>query len=335
MISTSILQATNSTFNNVTGPQFNFGDDATVTFNSPPPPGLLQPMSLSLLTLDVQDFPIAEYIPPKRVNGAPIALLSANFTGRLKDLDFLWRAFDVQNISTEGDIPTRCAVHGMPGVGKTKLVLRLAQIVFAQLLYSHVFWMSAATTDKLIEGMTKILDIVGHPERTRSEQNAKVTAARLWLEDSSRIDGVRWLLVLDNVDRTTLEFLCEHLPRRNVKGSILFTTRAADVASALVSVGGCHSTLELRVPDLVDTTDLLFTSAGIDASTLTPTQKHQAEQLVQNLGSLPLAVVQAASYMRQTDVKLDGMLEISRGERKIEVCFRNQDVMSRLIATIR
>jgi NB-ARC domain len=196
--------------------------------------------------------------------------------------------------------------------------------------------MSAATPEKLIEGMTKILDIVGHPERARSEQNAKLTAARLWLEDSQQIDGVRWLLVLDNVDRTSLEFLSEHLPRRNVKGSILFTTRAADVAGALVSVaGGRHSTLELRVPDLVETTHLFFSSAGIDANTVTPTQKSQAEELIQALGYLPLAVVQAASYMGQTSMTLDKMLQISKSERKIEVCLQHQDVTSPLTETAR
>jgi hypothetical protein len=243
--------------------------------------------------------------------------------------------FGTENIAIEKDVPTRCVVYGMPGVGKTKLILRFADIVFEQFLYTHVFWMSGSTPDKLIEGLTKILDIVGHPERTRSEQNAKLIAARLWLEDSGRIDGLRWLLVLDNVDRSSLEFLSEHLPRRNVKGSILFTTRAADVADALVSVsGGRHSTLELRVPDLVETAHLLFSSAGIDASTVSPAQKNQAEKLVKTLGSLPLAVVQAASYMKQTSITLDKMLEISTSERNIEVCL-NQGVMSRLMATTR
>jgi hypothetical protein len=208
----------------------------------------------------------------------------------------------------------------MPGVGKTQLVLRLAQMVFTQLLYSHIFWTSASTPDKLIEGVAKILDLVGHPERTRSDQNAKVIAARLWLEDSQRIEGARWLLILDNVDRGALGFLREHLPRRNVKGSILFTTRAADIAGALVGVvGGLHSTLELRVPELMEATHLLFSSAGIDANAATPAQRCQAEQLVQTLGSLPLAVVQAASYMGQTATTFDQMLRISKGARKIEV----------------
>jgi hypothetical protein len=217
----------------------------------------------------------------------------------------------------------------MPGVGKTKLVLRFAQFAFAQFLYSYIFWMSAATTDKLIEGMAKILDVVGHPERTRSEQNAKLTAARLWLEDPQPSDSVRWLLILDNVDGSVLEFLCEHLPQRNAKGSILFTTRAADVANALIRVpGGRHSTLDLRVPELVDTIHLFFTSAGDDASVVSPTQRSQAEELVQALGSLPLAVVQAASYMNQTATTLDKMLQISKGDRKTEVRLRHPDVMS-------
>jgi tetratricopeptide (TPR) repeat protein len=255
------------------------------------------------------------------VNDAPTDLLGNNFMGRLKDLDFLSQVFRTQNIATEEDVPTRCVVYGMPGLGKTKLVLRFAQIVFARLLYTHVFWMSASTTNNLIEGMAKILELVRHPERTRAEQYAKLIAARLWLEDSQRTDGIRWLLVVDNVDRSALEFLHENLPRRNMKGSILFTTRASDVANALVRVpGGCHSTLDLRVPDLVETTDLFFSSAAIDASTLTPTQKNQASELIRNLGCLPLAVVQAASYMRQTAVALENMLEISTCERKIEVC---------------
>jgi hypothetical protein len=182
--------------------------------------------------------------------------------------------------------------------------------------------MSAATTDKIIEGMAKILDIVGHPERTRSEHSAKLTAARIWLEDPQPSDGIRWLLILDNVDMSALEFLCEHLPQRNGNGNILFTTRAADVADALVrSPGGRHSTLELRVLDLVDTTNIFFTSAGIDANTVTPTQRSQTEELIQTLGSLPLAVVQAASYMKQTTQTFDALLQISKSERKIEVCF--------------
>jgi hypothetical protein len=79
----------------------------------------------------------------------------------------------------------------MPGVGKTKLVLWFTQIVFAQLLYSYIFWMLGATTEKFIEGMMKILNIVGNPECMQSEHSVKLTTARLWLEDPQQSDDVR------------------------------------------------------------------------------------------------------------------------------------------------
>jgi hypothetical protein len=321
MISTSSLQATNSFFNSVAGNQFNVGNNANVTVNNLPPSGV--PELLYFLYWHLTPKSLTEYVPPRRVNDAPMDLLASNFTGRTTELDFLLQAFDMQDILTEEDVPTRCAVHGMPGLGKTQLILRFAQIAFARQLYSHIMWMSAASPDKLVGGMAKILDLVGHPERTRSDQKGKLTAARLWLEDSQLIDGVRWLLIVDNVDKSALEFLREHLPRRNAKGNLLFTTRASDIAGALIRVtGGRHSKLELRVPDLVETTDLLFSSAGIDASMVTPIQRNQAERLVQNLGSLPLAVVQAASYMEQTVMTLESMLKISEGEGKIGACLQ-------------
>jgi hypothetical protein len=43
-------------------------------------------------------------------------------------------------------------------------------------------------------------------------------------------------------------------------------SHAADIADALVNVLERHTTLEPRVPDLVDITNLLLSSAGIDAN---------------------------------------------------------------------
>jgi hypothetical protein len=44
-----------------------------------------------------------------------------------------------------------------------------------------------------------------------------------------------------------------------------------------------------------------------------------AEVLVECVGRLPLAVVQAASFMKQTHTTLDQMLEMFRSEQKNEV----------------
>jgi hypothetical protein len=106
------LLASNNNFNNV-GP-FNFGDNATVPDNHPGQLELVAHAMLTLYTLSV-----AANVPPRHFSGAPIDLLGDGFTGRLREFFFLSELFDEQNVSTEEDVPTRCVVYGMPGVGKT------------------------------------------------------------------------------------------------------------------------------------------------------------------------------------------------------------------------
>jgi hypothetical protein len=138
-------------------------------------------------------------------------------------------------------------------------------------------------------------------------------AARLWLE--GRNDN--WLLIFDNVDRSTLDFLRNHLPRRNVQRDILFTTRTADVADALVNMAGYEdSTLKLQTLEPRESANLLLKDAGL---TVTPLLLNDAEELVECVGRLPLAIVQAASFMKQTHTTLGQMLELYRSEQKIEV----------------
>jgi hypothetical protein len=147
------------------------------------------------------------------------------------------------------------------------------------------------------------------------DQTAKITAARLWLEKSND-----WLIVFDNVHRETLSFLRAHLPLRNERGNILFTTRTLDVAELLANTAGeQHSILGLRVLELRETVELLFEDAGIDTETVTPSLLGQAEDLVKHVGLLPLAVVTAASFMKQTHTTIDHMLELYLKKRKIEV----------------
>jgi hypothetical protein len=201
----------------------------------------------------------------------------------------------------------------MPGVGKTQLVLRYATISFDGGRYSYIFWISATNVDKLNQGLANILDLVDHRDRYLQDQSAKLTAARRWLEE--RQDD--WLLVIDNVHRSSLDFLRNHLPRRNARGHILFTTRTADVADTLVNISGRQdSTLKLRTMERRDTAHLLLEDAGI---AVTPALLDHAGELVECVGRLPLAVVQAASFMKQTGTAMDEMLELYRSDQKIEV----------------
>jgi hypothetical protein len=255
--------------------------------------------------------------PSQPVNDAPVDLLSTHFTGRESELAFL---VDVLGRSY-GDVPSRCAVYGMPGLGKTQLVLRYAKLSFDGDRYTFIFWLSATTIEKLNQGLAGVLDLIGHPDRTLQDQNAKITAARLWLEGSHGGDReVDWLLIVDNVDTKTLEFLRLHLPRKNGRGHILFTTRTAAVAEALVNVAGeKHPTLGLGPLELRNTANLLLEDAGIDKEGVSSSALDEAEDVVKCVGCLPLAVAQVASFMKQTQTTLDEMRELCKGQRKIEV----------------
>jgi hypothetical protein len=268
-----------------------------------------------LSQIELSELNLSEQANPTRypVIDAPVDILSVHFTGRRDELDFLQNALS----EFHSGVPSRCAVYGMPGIGKTQLLLRYAKLSWGLHLYSCIIWIPATSVDRITQGISGILDLIEHPDRYLQDQTAKLKAARVWLE---KYEGGNWLLVFDNVHRETLSFLRVHLPHTNERGNILFSTRTVDVAESLANAAGeQHRTLELRPMELRETADLLFADAGIDARMVTPFIFSQAEDLVKCVGRLPLAVVQAASFMKQTHSTLDDMLELYKKERKIEV----------------
>jgi hypothetical protein len=111
-------------------------------------------------------------ISPRSVNDAPLGILSVHFTGREKEVTFIKDAL----AKVESGKPSCCAVHGMPGVGKSQLILHYAKTSFDEGRYSYVFWISGTSIDKVNHELTQILDLVGHPDRHQQEQRTKLIA---------------------------------------------------------------------------------------------------------------------------------------------------------------
>ena len=129
-----------------------------------------------------------------------------------------------------------------------------------------------------------------------------------------------WLLVIDNVDKGTVGFLRGLLPRRNLRGDILFTTRNKDVAEAMVNITDrMHHMLELKTPDSKDAAVLLLKEAGIDANNTTSSITNKAQDLVKCVGYLPLAISQAALFMSESHKTIEDMLDLYRSKSKINV----------------
>jgi hypothetical protein len=248
--------------------------------------------------------------PCPSFNDAPLSLLSVDFTGREEEI-----ALIIEYLETVfGDVPTHCAIHGMPGVGKSQLAYMLAKLLYDRGRYTNIFWMQATTVEKLHQGFSRLLQLVSHPHHASTDNDTRLTAARRWLEE---FDSGRWLLVVDNVARETVHFLHEHLPRKNARGNILFTTRTEDIAEALTHVTGeRHRFVELRNPDVEDAATMLLKQ--IRDREVAP-DRSKIQDVVKGIGCLPLAISQAASYMMETGRSLEDMQALIKKEGKIHV----------------
>jgi hypothetical protein len=238
-------------------------------------------------------------------------LLSIHFTGRTDESLRIKEIFDADC----GNVPIRCAIHGMHGIGKSQLALYFAKSAFEQGEYQYVLWISATTVEKLQRGIVKLLDLIDHKDRSHPDQETRLTAARRWLEECE----ANWLLVLDNVEIDTLDCLREHLPHQNKRGNILFTTRTESLANTLASSAGQqHQVLELRSPNVQDAAKLLLRHVQGDANEALVSK---AQDVASCVGCLPLAVAQAGSFMKETGTSLDKMLNLYKSKHKMEVCY--------------
>ncbi|KZP29727.1 hypothetical protein FIBSPDRAFT_851344, partial [Athelia psychrophila] len=168
----------------------------------------------------------------------------------------------------------------MPGLGKSQLALKYANTSFR----------------------------TGPPGRHHPDQAARITAARHCLKHSDQYGFLKWLIILNDVTVATVPFLRESLPRQNSHGSILFTTRTADIAQAMTSVAGeQHPVHQLNALSLEQSAALLLTRAGIQSRA--SADLDSAKGFVRRIGCLPLAVEQAGLYMKRNGLTGAGQLE--------------------------
>ncbi|KZP24417.1 hypothetical protein FIBSPDRAFT_1042200 [Athelia psychrophila] len=231
--------------------------------------------------------------PLPKYNDAP-ELISSCFTGRVEEFKLIANALG----SPTGCVPARYAIWGMPGLGKSQTALKYAHSSFDSGHHTHVFWIPATTVEKLTQGLAKVLHPVQHLDRYNSDQAAQLMAARDCFEHSEKYGFAKWLIILDSATSETVALLRQNLPRQNANGSILITTRTADVAEALTYVAGHqYPVCELQALSPIQSAELLLKRAGIHSSTAADLES--AQELVERIGCLPLAVDQAGAFMKQ------------------------------------
>ena len=176
----------------------------------------------------------------------------------------------------------RVALHGLGGVGKTQLALKY--VYSHKDIYKNVYWISAVSQAALLSGFQEIGKRSGCvPEDATLKPSDIAQTVLQWLNAQEK-----WLLVIDNLDDVSV--VKGYLPNQSLFKHILITTRNKHCYQ--IPAEG----LEVGDLDFNDAKQLLLTSSRVNDTIET---QDEAAKIVKELGCLPLAIDQAAAYIRE------------------------------------
>ncbi|KAK5422306.1 hypothetical protein LTR06_000563 [Exophiala xenobiotica] len=242
--------------------------------------------------------------PPPVICHVPFSQ-PGNFIGRKKVMAFL----EDKLFQSHGHPPSRVAVFGLGGMGKSRTAVELAYATKSQRPTYSVFWVQATdhlTFEKDILEIGKKLNVPGI-------QDEKADVKNLVKQYLSQESAGNWLMTLDNADDEGIwgvpakpsangTALIESLPKCTT-GRILVTTRSLQVAWNMAG-NAVIELLEMNEEEAVETFRclLLKPEARMDAEWIS--------KLVEKLTYLPLAIVQAASFIKMTATSTQRYLEL-------------------------
>ncbi|KAJ7737792.1 hypothetical protein DFH07DRAFT_892912 [Mycena maculata] len=200
--------------------------------------------------------------PTQSINNCPPP--SRIFYGRRTILDKMEEYFS-QDLGTQHIF----LLYGLGGAGKTQIALKFIEVSSH---FSDIFLIDTSTTATIETGLQNIA-------------GSTAQDALKWL--SRKQD--KWLLFFDNADDPTIN-LSSFFPRCN-HGNIIITSRNR----GLKVYAGSH----VLVSDMeeADAVKLLLTSAAQD---VTESKEKIAVEIVQELSCLPLAIIQAGSFISES-----------------------------------
>ena len=193
------------------------------------------------------------------------------------------------------------ALSGLGGMGKTQTAAHYARLHRHE--YRAVLWCLADTVASLNLGLVAIARTLDLPAKDAPEQKFIIAAVKNWLATHSH-----WLLILDNVDEVKIVGELMALATEEER-HIVLTTRAqmtepfapALVIQEMARNEGVAFLLRRALDQPRDQSGKIRDYNWRD--------KSRADQLVEMLGALPLALDQAGAYIRETQCGLLGYLK--------------------------
>ena len=154
---------------------------------------------------------------------------------------------------------------------------------------SSIIWINADTVETITKDLSRILNHSGEDSKSFLPDDPQT--AQTFCSFLQQRKG--WLLIFDNADNINIGF--EGYIPPNARGRVLFTSRNSRLARLL------RNAVEIKIEGLPDDEALEMFWAVADRNDLSEEYldgQHVAQRIVQELGNFPLAIAQAASFLR-------------------------------------
>jgi tetratricopeptide (TPR) repeat protein len=221
--------------------------------------------------------------PDKQIMWNLHHLRNEDFTGRDDLLAALTDA-----LGSEGSLTRPQTLFGMPGVGKTQIAVEYAYRCKER--YSIIWWVRAEASLTIIEDYIRLANELGLPARDLKDQSEIVEAVRRYFEEN---EG--WLIIFDNA--ANIAAVYNYLPQES-RGHVLITSR---------------NPVWHNIADVRDVSVFNRRESIVLLTKLTGERDNNViDDLVAELGDLPLAIVQAGSYCATRHITVSEYLELFR-----------------------
>ncbi|KAL7946163.1 P-loop containing nucleoside triphosphate hydrolase protein [Trichoderma barbatum] len=214
-----------------------------------------------------------------------------------RDPDFINRGDYLDQISRCcSESAGRVALVGLGGVGKSQLAIEFAHRIAETRSDMWVFWIHAATQQRVEEGFMIIANAAKLIGRNQCQDNIPLLVKN-WL--SNEHNG-RWIIILDSADNREVLYgadesgpdqrpLATYLPQSR-NGSIIVTTRSRDVAYKLT---GSNKNI-IEIGPMAQTDALILLEKKLESLS----DVEMAKNVIHALECVPLAITQAAAYIQ-------------------------------------
>ncbi|KAL8880606.1 MAG: hypothetical protein Q9198_002021 [Flavoplaca austrocitrina] len=169
---------------------------------------------------------------------------------------------------------------------------------------TSVFWIHAGTAERMKSDSRDIANEVSIQGCNDPDADV-LKKVKDWFEGEA---SGKWLLIYDNVDDIDLTYgqqhgrLAAYFPRSN-RGSIIMTTRNRQIGIKFATAKN-----SISLSDLTEADSISLMTAKLGESN--PEDESELKQLVHALGGIPLAIIQAISFIQENGTTPARYLEL-------------------------